>query len=414
MSLNWLLDTLTEIANEPGRNAKIALVKKALAQPNGDIFKRVVTYMVHPYRVYNTTEVPMVPTEGEFDLDAALAYLDYLSSKRGASNEEVNTLAKLVSHDEATNAIFNYIVKKDSRTGVGHKTWAELITELPLHEVMLCDDDLEKFLEHAGGFNNICSSIKKDGVRVWAVVDNGLVKYLSRNGKEYCNFSKFDGVLLRTAAELQENHSFPDPVIFDGEVEASAAGADFQKAMTQIRKLEGADPSIFQFCIFDVVSGLTQKERYELLKSVIPPDSGVVVLEHRFDHGWTCVEDIMKELDVVTDAGEEGLVIKTCDGRYEHKRSRHWCKVKKFSTVDLPVIGVEKGEVGKRFENTLGALICDMNGVVVKVGSGFDWKNGERDEFLKNPPAMIEVRYQEITKDGSLRFPTFVRVREDK
>ena len=58
----------------------------------------------------------------------------------------------------------------------------------------------------------------------------------------------------------------------------------------------------------------------------------------------------------------------------------------------------------------------EFEGVEVYVGSGFD--DEMRDEVWKNQSGYLgmtaEVRYQEVTPDGSLRFPTFVCWRTDK
>jgi DNA ligase-1 len=74
-----------------------------------------------------------------------------------------------------------------------------------------------------------------------------------------------------------------------------------------------------------------------------------------------------------------------------------------------------------KYENVLGNLICeDEEGNLVKVGSGFSdnqreeyWN--ERNELIGN---IVEIQYQEVTKNKngtkSLRFPVFVRFRDDK
>ena len=89
-------------------------------------------------------------------------------------------------------------------------------------------------------------------------------------------------------------------------------------------------------------------------------------------------------------------------------------KVKSFFDVDLMVIDFKEGT--GRHSGKLGSILVDFNGVEVNVGSGFDddmraqvWDN--RHEYLG---MTAEVRYQEITPDGSLRFPTFVCWRTDK
>ena len=59
----------------------------------------------------------------------------------------------------------------------------------------------------------------------------------------------------------------------------------------------------------------------------------------------------------------------------------------------------------------MGALFCkDKDGIEFKVGTGF--KETERD----NPPAVgsiIEIKFQERTKDRKPRFPVFLRKRPD-
>jgi ATP-dependent DNA ligase len=66
--------------------------------------------------------------------------------------------------------------------------------------------------------------------------------------------------------------------------------------------------------------------------------------------------------------------------------------------------------------NRLGNFIVDVDGVKVNVGEGITDK--QRDEFWQNKNKLIgkiiEVKFQEKTPDGSLRFPRFVRHRMDK
>ena len=112
--------------------------------------------------------------------------------------------------------------------------------------------------------------------------------------------------------------------------------------------------------------------------------------------------------------GYEGIMIKDISASYQFKRDWSVMKFKAFFDADVPIIGMQEG-TGKH-AGKLGSFLVDYKGVNVRVGSGLT------DELRENLWAdkdthlgrIIEVRYQEVTPDGSLRFPTFVCFRNDK
>jgi ATP-dependent DNA ligase len=143
----------------------------------------------------------------------------------------------------------------------------------------------------------------------------------------------------------------------------------------------------------------------------------------------------------------EGVMVKNPEGLYDKKKSRGWLKVKAEETEDLPVVGAFPGEPGTKYEHCLGGLIVDRNGVDVRVGGGFtdqerealwqDWQDviakPHIPELLRGAKRggqvivadvpehptdlwgrLIEVEFHEVTPDGSLRHPRFIRFRDDK
>jgi len=129
----------------------------------------------------------------------------------------------------------------------------------------------------------------------------------------------------------------------------------------------------------------------------------------------------------------EGIMLKDPNGLYEKKKSNGWLKIKAEETEDLRVIGWFEGEVGTKLEGKFGGYLVDHNGVEVRVGGGFS--DAEREAALVECLAatagqepvikkgiktyyftgrLIEVEYNEVTPDGSLRHPRFVRYRDDK
>lgn len=402
MSLKPVLQILNTISDTSSTLEKERIIKDNLAVP---FFRQTAYFALNPFLKFKIREVEQT-SPNESNIPNTFAFLQTLSEESGATHSDRALLSKFSSVDTETIEVINRILKKDLRCGAGIKLFRKFIPEIPIHEPMLCGKELDKFLALARSFDNIASSIKLDGVRVWCVISSFEdISYISRNGKEFPNFSVFNKEVIAGTDNLK-TRTFP--IILDGEV--TTKDKDFQKGLTQFRRLHKADPEIFEFHVFDIVNDLPFRERYEMIKLMYPQVSYKKVTSLKHETMFRNEKEIFEFLDMVTKEGEEGLVLKTWDGPYEFKRSNFWCKLKNFFEEDLPVIGLEKGK-GK-YTNVLGALICNFNGVEVRVGSGFS--DEERIELLKKPPKLIEVQYQNETKDGSLRFPVFMRVREDK
>ena len=88
--------------------------------------------------------------------------------------------------------------------------------------------------------------------------------------------------------------------------------------------------------------------------------------------------------------------------------------MKEFKDVDLPILSMTEG-TGKH-SGRLGSVTVCFNGVNVQIGSGFSDDLREQLWLDRNSAIgrIIEIRYQEVTPDGSLRFPTFSCFRNDR
>lgn len=126
---------------------------------------------------------------------------------------------------------------------------------------------------------------------------------------------------------------------------------------------------------------------------------------------------IMKWLDYAVDHGWEGLMLNK-DAVYKCKRTTDLIKIKRFYTMDLPVVEVLEGE--GRLKGNLGALVVKYKNNTVNIGSGFD--DETRKRFWENRELLIgrvvEVKYKEISKDKktgleSLQFPIYMGLREN-
>ncbi|MHC1589109.1 MAG: ATP-dependent DNA ligase [Methermicoccaceae archaeon] len=141
------------------------------------------------------------------------------------------------------------------------------------------------------------------------------------------------------------------------------------------------------------------------------------------------------------DAGHEGIMLKKPTSPYTPgRRGKHWLKVKPLmETLDLVVVGATWGE-GKRAHFLSSYTLACMDaetGELLEVGrvatGTTEEQLAEITEMLKpliivqegtyvrlEPEKVFEVAYEEIQKSPNypsgfaLRFPRFVRVREDK
>jgi len=135
--------------------------------------------------------------------------------------------------------------------------------------------------------------------------------------------------------------------------------------------------------------------RNKYLYSLDIPDTR---LHHRYLIEPT-KEDIQESLEEVLEEGYEGLVLRKGD---------EWLKVKKEETLDIPITGIVEGT--GRNKGRLGAFETALG----NVGSGLTDK--QREEYFTEDliGTYIEVKYMELTKEGKLRQPIFLRLRDDK
>jgi bifunctional non-homologous end joining protein LigD len=177
-------------------------------------------------------------------------------------------------------------------------------------------------------------------------------------------------------------------------------------------------------------------ERRQLLEELVDPSSDVVRVSPAFEDGPAL-------LAAAEAQGLEGVVAKRADAPYRPgRRTPEWQKLKLRSQDDLPIVGFTRG-TGKRAK--LGALVLARNesdGLhwAGNVGSGIGDGDVERllaalkplerptsplvhtprmprvrvaDVTWVEPSLAAEVAYAERTREGRLRAPVFLGLRDD-
>lgn len=216
--------------------------------------------------------------------------------------------------------------------------------------------------------------------------------------------------------------------VLDGELYCD--GEDFNTVQSILSTHDAPLPSNLKFIVFDCIPvkdwekqicnkpyDKRLKDLREVLASVADYKKIIDIPNDEIQTANQAVEYYKNYLT----KGYEGAIIRSINGLYRWKRvtvnSGEILKLKPFKTLDLQITSFLPGEKGSKYENTLGSIIVsNSDGISSSVGSGFTDDN--REEIWKNQGEYIgktvEIQYIEITKEKSLRHPTFKRFRNDK
>jgi DNA ligase D-like protein (predicted ligase) len=277
---------------------------------------------------------------------------------------------------------------------------------------------------------------KLDGVRAVAVRDGNDTSLWSRNEK------RMDGTYPEIVEALAARA--PADTVLDGEVVA------FDGAQTSFARLQGRiglhDPDaaratgipVFLY-LFDVlvlegrdVTALPLRERKRLLRDAVDFGGAVRMSTHRNTEGEAYLREACRR-------GWEGLVAKRADAPYRPgHRSPDWLKLKCVHEQELVVGGWTDPQ---RSRTGFGALLVGYyrDGELAyagKVGTGFDHRvladlstrfhdlAADRPPFADpvrekgahwlRPELVAQIGFSEWTRDGKLRHPRYLGLREDK
>jgi bifunctional non-homologous end joining protein LigD len=277
---------------------------------------------------------------------------------------------------------------------------------------------------------------KLDGERCLASRKGDVMKLFSRNQKRLEN--TYPEVADRLLAQVT------DDFVIDGEMVAFDHGRTSFERLQQRSGISDPDrarasPVAVTYYIFDLMyldgydtRALPLRSRKALLRKAFRFELPLRFTTHRKGEGeeyfaFACAH------------GWEGLVAKRADSLYTSRRSPDWLKFKCQGGQEMVVGGFTDpggsrigfgalllgyyegdelryaGKVGTGFDDrTLRELRRRMDGLEIK-GSPFSGgRRFERGTHFVRPVLVAQVGFTEWTRDGMLRHPRFLGLREDK
>lgn len=276
---------------------------------------------------------------------------------------------------------------------------------------------------------------KLDGVRVLAVRAGGRVSLLSRTGR------RLDDTYPEVVDALGGQGCSDFTV--DGEMVAFSRGrTDFARlqqrmGLTRRQDIEASGVAVTYY-VFDLLrldgqdtTRLPLRARKSLLRRALAYRTPLRMTPHRNEGG--------AELLAASCArGWEGLIAKRADGHYQPRRSRDWLKLKCSQGQEFVVGGFTEpagsrvglgalllghyehgrlryaGKVGTGFDRSaLLDLRERLDGLRV-TASPFDGRVREAGARWARPELVAQVDFTEWTRDGMLRHPRYLGLRNDK
>ena len=202
--------------------------------------------------------------------------------------------------------------------------------------------------------------------------------------------------------------SLPKDIILDGELFSTRK--NFQETVSIVRNSGlNKEWTKISYMVFDAPN--IQKPFEERIQHI-----QTILKQHRYIYTKSLdqtkvinPEHVMTHHRYIESLGGEGVMLRQPGSKYVNGRSNTLLKVKSFYDAEAKVIKHAEGR--GRNSGRMGALICLMEcGKQFRVGTGFS------DTIRNNPPqinSIITYRFQELTKSGVPRFPSYVGPRID-
>lgn len=246
---------------------------------------------------------------------------------------------------------------------------------------------------------NVYVQPKLDGMRCLAHINKGIVKLVSRDGKEIQNMQHIIDELSKSKVNIT----------LDGELYAH--GSSFQENMKLIKKYRKGETEKIQYHVYDCV--ILQEpflRRNEEVNYICKDLNNVDIVS---TYAIANEKDLKTFHEGFINEGYEGSIIRWGKTGYKlNGRSENLLKYKDFQDIALPIIDITPNDANPLH----GTPWFELKGKKFKAGCKLSHE--DREDLLKNKNDYIgktgEIRFFEYSDEGTPRFPVYLGVRLDK
>lgn len=435
--MDKVLEIFNQLANTSSRNDKERIIK---SNSDNQIFKDILTF------VYSTeiktgikrkklekivTSKPTVILKDFYELK------NYLSENNTGSDEMIANIQKFLSmQSDDLKELYTQIILQDLRCGLQEKTINSALGYefIYIHKLEKGEVAEPKHIKLLTG-KEFGIYKKLDGYRAEIEVGNDKIKIMSSGGELYKELIDIEKTLLE--ANLPYGVFACELLAIDDNNSMTRMDR-FNKTGSILRRdgiKQGIEVNVFNFIpgdgFFKGYHPMKCRDRKILAQQLVNKINSPLVKNVDPLYIGKDISQIDYWFEKMIENDDEGVMVLPLDAKYYGKKSyQQMLKIKTEKEADLQVIGFEPGEKGKGFENTLGKMIVDYKGHLVKIMGGYKTKfNPEkydnrlvRDYIWNNQDEIkgkiVRVKYMDesITESGDLdlRLCRLVCYRDDK
>ena len=440
------LNLLKQLQSISSTNEKAAFVSEHKDNP---LFIALLKFIVNDRVITNISrkkfnkEVELLPSKTTLN-----QFLYFLEHDCSGTNSDIAYIKTFISdYTPEEQSVWAEIVCKDIALGLGVKIYNKAVDKE--------DELLDSFYMGCSPYNQkdvtalfkqepkLLIQTKEDGQYISPSIENGRVVFNVRKGAPI----KIKGRLVEELVKVGEQFNYP--IMLQGELliksipDRSVANGVLRGLISSTEKVLNGDTkeesnffkiygrtmeqieNDLEFAVWDLVSPTViftgkqdekYKDRFEKVKTIKsdmirPVDTTEVTSDLQ---AFELFMDLLSQ-------GKEGVVLKSQEAFYQEGKRKFQLKYKIEFTTELKIVGYNQGRQNTKYENTLGALICESEcgKLHTKVSGLSDEMRGEfwtnKDKYLGK---IVEVKCNGLSKNKEgnvgLYYPNFVSLRVDK